>query len=406
MVGCPVWAMLLMRATKQSRGPRVRSVHPWLTGAVVMVLAGCSSETFSRGDSRITYEPFQPDQLPVVTGFPSHGCLDSIAGSASLREASAVAPEGFRRTPQPQDAGWIPTQLADLAVGRGRVAVVDRGAATVAVFAQDFASRAEWGRKGMGPGELQAPIAVAFDKRGDTLWVLDERRRNIVGYDFSGRFTREFRAPPRAVDLDTDEDGNFYVAHRILVASDTGPVRIVTRTGPSGEATQSVIMESTMLQPPRFVLPGVTDPRIKVVGKYVAVFYPPSGVVDVYDRSGEQFREVVSIQTCISPSLLLAYAEQRSGGGRTQTWVSLVSDVTLSGDTLLAIGSRPDAENRYGIQRYHVRTGRTLGAIVLSAGPIRMPDEVRFANGSTDFFAMGGQSGVVVHLVAGPHTIR
>jgi len=373
---------------------------------LVASLASCSGREFARGDSKIKYDPFQPDPVAAPNGFPSYSCLDSIASVGSIRELDGLAPEGMRNGLHPQDIGWSPTSLADLAVGQHGYAVADRGGAEVALVAPDLSRHRVWGRKGMGPGELQSPIAVSYDDDAGTIWVLDERRRAIIGFDTVGNFLRELNAPNMAVDLAIDPDGGFLVTHRVLMEASGESVTIASHVDDDGHTTPALVYPRASLKPPRFALPGLISPRVKVIGARVVIFYPPSGTIDVYARSPGPLQHLMTVQSCVPPSLAIAYHRQAEARARTQSWISLVSDVDIRGDMLLAIGPRPDREGRYGVQRFSLTTGRSLGAMAYPAGPIQLPNEVRLTRDPTTFVVMDTPRGVLARMKVSPGISR
>jgi hypothetical protein len=372
----------------------------WLPRAAILISIGtaCDAKAFAEGDARIKFDPYKAGPVADSVVFPSFGCVGSVAKVGTLREAKALMAEGDREKPQPQDKGWSPEFLTGLAVWGASYAVTDRQGARVTVMDSTFLNRREWGTKGSGPGELQSPVAVAFDQRGDTIWVLDDRRKAIIGFDLSGRFVREFAVPATAVDFAVQPDGTFYVAHQFMIAGAHGPVTIVSRVGSGREPSPVLSVDASELSPPRFVLPGFMAPRVRALGHFIAVIYSAAGVVDVFDAGKGQFTRVSTIRTCISKELVAAYAKQRGDSKHVQSWVSLVADVRLEGDTIVTISARADLEKRYAIQRFNLNTGQDLGAVALPAGRLRLPEELRFGARGSELVAINAARGIVVRL--------
>jgi hypothetical protein len=339
--------------------------------------------------------------------FPQHGCVRTVGAMHVLREVRSVVPEGERSPPQPQDAGWMPEALSDLAVRGQQYAMVDRNAARVTVTDSGFRNRRDFGTKGSGPGELRTPVAVAFDPRGDTLWVLDNGRHVVVAFTTSGRFVRELRVPSRARDLAVGNDGSIYVSHEFLVFNARGTVPLVTSVGRGTDDTTTVVaVTAADLTPPRFVLPGPMTIRIKSLGALIAVYYEPAGIVELYQKAGSQLKRVSTITACMPKESAAALDIQRKTHANSQSWVSLVTDVTLRGDTVYVITNRRDKNERYGIQRFLASTGADVGAIVMNAGPIKLPSELRFGSVPTDIIAFSGSDGVITRFDASRRVTR
>ena len=340
-----------------------------------VTLAACGSDSpSSRSDPQARGPAGAPS--PFSDGsFPSAGCVDSVAQEAELWEVAAVAPPEMRRAPKPQDAGWLPGQLADLTVLDDGFAVADLMLAEITRFDRDFTERKQWGRKGAGPGEFVAPVAVAKGPGGQ-VWVLDERRVSV--FDRAGAFVRSFRLEKTGIDLAVDEAGRAYVAHVILpdfVRRDARWGVLVTMLDPDGGSPRELVRVTPAdLEPPRFVLPGPTHVRVAARGGRVAIAYEAAGVADVF-RDGER---IATVRACMPDALAEAYERQRRAAGDSQSYLMLVTDVFLDDDgTIHLIGPLKDQEGRYHIDRFSA-AGEPLGSVVMPGTQIRMPNEVRF----------------------------
>jgi hypothetical protein len=373
-------------------------------GAALTASGSCSGgkETFDRGESEIRYDPFQAQAGGQSGRLPTGACADSIAATANIREVAAIVPEGVRPGPRPQDAGWVPTRLADLAVSPERFAVVDQGGVALTLFSPDFQSRAHRERPGDGPGEFRAPVAVALNPGGDTIWVLDERRHAAIAFDPTGGFVREVPVAPAGVDLAVGPDGVLYLAHRVtspaLLPRDTDSVVVVSRYAPDGDSLPPLLtLHRSALTPPRFVLPAVTEVGIAVAGERVAVFFPAAGVVDVF-RAG---RHEGSGGVCVPRDLAEAYARQRDQPQRSQQWVALITDVRLEADGgFSTVSSRQDPQGRFLIHRF--RPGGSYAGTVAVINPgIRMPSEVRFGPAPDQLVAFSPADGIIASFSLG-----
>lgn len=317
-----------------------------------------------------------------------------------MREVGALMPEGARRRAQPQDAGWQPVALADIAVRGNQYAVVDRQVPSVTVMSSAFTRVWHHEQRGPGPGELREPTHVQFDPRGDTLWVLDQQRHTMIGFiASSGAFVREFSIPNNLASFDITPDGRFLASYMVLVATATGTVPLVSEISGAGDTVPLLAREASSLTPPEFVLPGPNWPRLKVVGDLIALIYPAAGVVSLYRLDNKVLQPVRQIASCMPPALATAYQVQRSSKTTSQTSVELVTDVARRGDTLLVVGSRRDAEGRYGVQRFSIASGDNLGSIAVAAGSITLPGEVRLRPGpGLSLVAMDPQAGFIANM--------
>lgn len=362
-------------------------------------VAACSGD-FSKGDPVIKYNP-EEDRTPVtpVAGLPQYGCIGAIEEFTHLREAAAIVPDGMRAKPKPQDSGWAPWELADLAIRGDRIVVTDRRAASFTMMTREFTERRTFERKGSGPGEMKTPSVVRLDMRADSIWILDRGHHKIMGFDVDGRFTRELPVSNDVVDFDVTADGRFFTVHQVIVANARGVTTLVSELVPDGMSKPILSFAIDELKPPEFALPGPNVARIKVLSNYVAVFFPAAGVVNIYDPQRAGLKKVSSIRTCVTPELAEFYERQRNSGVNRQSSLILIADVALRGDTVLVTSALQDNESRFGIQRFAIESGENLGAIAIASGPIALPHEVRFRDGSvSELITMDTQKGFIASM--------
>ena len=159
------------------------------------LLAGCATgpavQTSSApADERVFYPPLPEapriQHLITLAGendlaAPQDDFARFILGDEKKREARLVQPYGT-------------------AMDRGRLYVVDTGAAALVVF--DFATRKLQVLPGTGSGRLKRPINIRIDAEGNR-YVTDTGRDQIVVYDRADRFVRALGEPGqfRPVDL-------------------------------------------------------------------------------------------------------------------------------------------------------------------------------------------------------------
>lgn len=373
---------------------RVRAVGvvapAWLF-SVCAVVACERPNPFRTGDTAIQYNP-QAGPINGGSRLPLVSCVDSFSSKRELSLRARLAPDEALETDDSGEPGWVPVEIADVAALDSGFVVLDRGAAEVALVSKDLEVVRTWGRRGGGPGEFQAPAAITVDPSGDTIWVLDAAPPRLIGFDKFGRLQRDFRVPALGIDVARDADGTFYIAQRpMLVKSGDGmePLPLVSVFGPNGELQRT--LRSTLTggtDDPRLNLPGFVEPQLSSRGNRVAVSYPASGIVDVYD-SGEL---VQTIQLCMPPDLKAAYDQQlrdATVNTNSQTSVIMISDVHLAreGDvSVLSLIKTPDGF-------LHVdqtsADGRSLGSIGLtSAAPV--PVRARFGVAPDRFLSISG----------------
>jgi DNA-binding beta-propeller fold protein YncE len=87
----------------------------------------------------------------------------------------------------------------------------------VVKFAKDGRFIKEWGRKGMGPGEISEPHTIAMDSRG-RLFVGDRENNRIQIFDQDGRFMDQWRQFGRPSGIFITADDTLYVTD-----SESGP---------------------------------------------------------------------------------------------------------------------------------------------------------------------------------------
>jgi sugar lactone lactonase YvrE len=83
--------------------------------------------------------------------------------------------------------------------------------ARIVKFSKDGKFLKEWGKKGSGPGEFDAPHALAFDSRG-RLFVGDRGNSRIQIFDQDGKFLQEWKQFGRPSGIFIDKNDNLFVA--------------------------------------------------------------------------------------------------------------------------------------------------------------------------------------------------
>lgn len=154
----------------------------------------------------------------------------------------------------------------------GTIHVVDRGEPRVRVFGADGRLRVGFGRRGEGPGELQAPFAIGVSPDG-SMRVVDIRLARVTRFAADGSVlgTVPMRSMPVAAALDAASD-------RLFVAT----VDFRARTGSTerfdpGAERGEIVVASTNGFPPSEGVAGTID----------ALAVSPDGVLAIGDGRAE-----------------------------------------------------------------------------------------------------------------------
>jgi hypothetical protein len=391
-------ALRVLRAMKNCV-PLARLV---LVGAhlllALMILGACSRDRFAKGERALSLQPLE-EPVAANPGFPRTGCLRDVALTASLLEVRALAPKGSRAKPEPQDRAWEPDELIDIDVRPDVYAVVDRiRPAVMLLSASDFKRRWEVGRLGDGPGEFREPVAVRFDPRGDTLWVLDAVRQRLIAFDLRGQFVREMLVPQEITSFTMTRDGKMLVTPLVVASRVRGEAEVISELSTRGQLSARYTIPAKDLFDEGFVLPGPNRPRISLIGTEVALLSPHSGVLTVLAARGDQLVKRITLRGCITATLADAYRTQFDERKNPQASVEIVADVALYRDTLWLLGARKDGQNRYGVQRFLLSDGSPVGAIAARTGRM-LPQELRFRPGQPNaIVAMDPDKGYVANL--------
>ncbi len=137
-----------------------------------------------------------------------------------------------------------------------------------------------WGRRGISPGRLQKPRAMAIDAN-DNIYVVDMTAR-IQVFDRQGRYLRGWRTPAaengRPTGMSFDRDGNLMVA-------DTHYYRILFYT-PAGELLEERTLGGVMGHAPgEFGL--VTDAVQDSAGNYYVAEYGEYDRIQKFTADGQ-----------------------------------------------------------------------------------------------------------------------
>jgi hypothetical protein len=93
-----------------------------------------------------------------------------------------------------------------------KIIVLDGGNGRILKFDRDGNYIQTIGRKGQGPGELEAPWAIHLDSK-DQVYVYDSRRRNIQVFDNDGNSKKVIKPPGSLFHFGTTKDGNVLIIY-------------------------------------------------------------------------------------------------------------------------------------------------------------------------------------------------
>ena len=135
-----------------------------------------------------------------VFKFSAEGKVLLTLGKAGV---AGAGPDTFN---QPSDVIVAPNGDIFVADGHG-----GKSNARIVKFSRDGKFIKEWGKKGSGPGEFDAPHALAFDSRG-RLFVGDRGNSRIQIFDQDGNFLEEWKQFGRPSGIFIDKNDNLFVA--------------------------------------------------------------------------------------------------------------------------------------------------------------------------------------------------
>lgn len=325
--------------------------------------------------------------------FPPTSCVTSVADTAVVSRVRVMAAAGLeagaysgeRATP---DALWTPGRIHDLIPFRDGYAVLDAFSRELLWVSDDLTTWETWARKGPGPGELGDPYALATsDADSGDLLVLQGRPFVVHRFGGDGEFGRTFRLDREADDVGVTGDGRIWLAYDVWLlnlssgrAADAPLLRSTTADGREARTHWSATANN--LDAPQFNVPGFVPARIAARGRFVAVYFPWSGIIELFD-GGEHAR---TLETCMPDALRDAYRRQLRELGHgapppgrvvTSNMVTLLADVRIGDDgEVWALAGAPTEEGYLHIDRFDA-SGRNAGSIVFARPDSPFPDELR-----------------------------
>lgn len=376
---------------------------------IAVLGGGCGGDhPFGKPSKRLTAGPDHgispPSVVETSEAFPSLSCVQRESVRSRIVELAGIAPPEFRRKPKPQDADWYPIRLDDIVVLPDGFAVLDGPGNQITRFSRDFRERKQWGKGGSGPMELSGAMALALGPSAQELWVLNGRPPRLVAFDLDGNFLRTIPLPRGGTDLAIDADGSFYIAHRVFAdraAVDSAMGVLVSVHLADGSPAGSLVR----LSKEDWTLPRIATPLIVQVLLFaeqhrVAVVYPPSGFVEVYERG----RQVSAFSVCLPERLRTIYQRQMTAADiEGQEWVSLVTGVTFDEHgRALAVGPLRDSAGQYHIDLFD-SGGRARGSIVMPGRGRSLMSYPRFAGSPRELIGYN-PNGMIALLAVLPDT--
>ncbi|HEU4994396.1 MAG TPA: hypothetical protein VFT29_06230 [Gemmatimonadaceae bacterium] len=386
-------------------------VKQFASVAVLVCASACDARTSAFGDVAARL----PDGEPVPASprhfvrIPTISCVNRVADTVRLSILRGVTPlPAGAESRAPAPTAWLPKRVTRAAATSTGFAVLDEGAKELNIFSRDFSQRVRTrGDSLNGSGTLGHPVAMAVDHSGDTIWVLDALPTRLVGFDRSGAQVRTVAIPTSGRQLALDREGNFYVGRAIVVyrvrGDTTGREGIAVAVyDRDGKAKQPLVkFTAADLVPPRINTPGVIELLLAAKENFVAVAYPASGVVDLFDVRGIGKRPArlhTTARMCLPPGVIAAYKQQMdesTEATRDWAWVPFITDVFVhENGELSVISNVVDRKGSYHLDRYSDR-GDSSESVIIAKGGYRLPFPSFFVENDTNFIGIESDGGVV-----------
>ena len=324
--------------------------------------------------------------------FPPASCVTSVADTAVVSSVRVLAAAGLEAGAYSgervaTDLPWTPGRIHDLIPFSDGYAILDALSHELLRVSEDLTTWETWAREGPGPGELGDPYALATDAGSGDLLVLQRRPPAVHRFGGEGEFGLTFRLDLEADDLAVTGDGGVWLAHEVWTSnlssgrSAEAPL-LMSTTADGREARVRWSATADSLAAPQFNVPGFVPARIAAHGRFVAVYFPWSGIIELFE-GGENAR---TLETCMPDGLRDAYRRQLQEQGHsdpppgrivTRHMVNLLADVRIGDDgEVWALAGAPTEEGYLHIDRFDA-TGRNAGSIVFARPDFPFPDELR-----------------------------
>ena len=310
---------------------------------------------------------------------PGWSCVTSVADTVEARGVRILQADGLDASryggePVVTDAPWVPGRIADLTPYGTGYAVL---AGELVWISGDLTTWNTWAEEGPGPGELMEPRALATSGSGSgELLVLQGRPPAIHRFDGQGRFVDTFRLNSSPNDLGATSDGRIWLGHDVwgfnLRSRPGTEAPVLISTDENGrEARDHWSATADSLDAARYNL-GYVPVRIATRGRFLAVYFPTSGIIELFDEEGH----VRTLETCMPEELADAYGRQLQATasadispGRppvVEYSVDLLTDVRVgeNGQVWTLVGVRTE-DGFFHIDRFDA-LGRNVGSILLS----------------------------------------
>lgn len=357
------------------------------SGALLLLAAGLGGPA----GRAAAQEPYAPPE-----GFiPPLSCVTSVADTAVVSSVRVLQADGLDASPYggervTPDVPWSPGRLSALTPYENGYAVLDAMTQELVWISDDLMTWETWAEEGPGPGELAEPQALATSGPGSgDLLVLQGRPPAVHRFGGGGQFHDTFRLDLNARDIGITADGLVWLAHDVWISNlQTGraaaaPVLIVA-TGDGRDSRERWSATADSLDSPRYNVPGLLPVRVTAHGRFVAVYFPKSGIIEVLD-DGVHVR---TIETCMPGKLREAYRRQLReiegepppGTRAVIHSVDLLADVRIGEDgEVWALAGAPTEEGYLHIDRFDA-SGRNLGSILFARNRGPFPGELRFGH--------------------------
>ncbi|WP_419943135.1 hypothetical protein [Candidatus Palauibacter sp.] len=303
-------------------------------------------------------------------------------------QADGLDASRYGGDPVTPDVPWSPGRLWDLTPYEDGYAVLDALTQELVWISGDLTAWETWATDGPGPGELAEPQAlVTADAGSGDLLVLQGRPPAVHRFGGGGKFGNTFRLNSRARDIGVTADGRIWLTHDIWAAElqsrgDAQMPLLISTTDDGRETREDWSATGDSLDAPRYNVPSLVEVRIASRGRFVAVYFPLSGIIELFD-DGVHAR---TLETCMPDELREAYRRQLRdiegvpppGSVEVVNFVRLLADVRVGdGGEVWALAGAPTDEGFLHIDRFDA-SGRNAGSILFAPGGSPWPVELRF----------------------------
>lgn len=314
-------------------------------------------------------------------------CVDSLARRLVLVRATTLQAEGgsvtaFVGPPRRVSTKrpWTPGRISDVVPTTDGYLVVDALAGELIRLSRSLDRWRVIAAQGEGPGELSTPVTAAVDPVDGGVFVLDVGPRIVHHFAADGTYSDRFHLRTNARDLSVATRSRVWLVHHVQamrLSSVPGTVQPIAISYTSDGEDERTHWEATAdsLGSDRYNLSGEIPAEISATGRFVAIYFATSGVVELFE-DGHHLR---SMRVCVPQSVADFYDAQSAEGyelggpeGRRPTvrerYFPLIADVRVDKEGAVAVLSGAPTETGALHVDHFDRQGRQRGSVLLDGG--------------------------------------